>query len=218
MDSNSPSDVPGILARARRMADSHNWSEAADICQEALKLAPGNVNVLDKTGWYLSRAKRYDEAISIFEVLAKKDPTKAKWPYMVGYQYYSQEQWSEALKWFDRALKLWDRYLVVLYRKGVAHLRLEQTEPAKHAFRQAIAIWLRLDGEKQDRERKRYSDACYQLGKILLEGKQTRQAEQAVIRSRDALIAVRLKPVTPRFTRIHVSHASSRMPSDLAKM
>ncbi len=178
MNSGVRTGAPSLLAQAERLADEHDWSNAADICRQALEIAPDDMVVLDKLGWYLSRAKRYDESIEVHRDLVRRDPDKAKWPYMVGYQYYDQGRWKEALTWFDRALELRDTYLVVLYRKGYAHTKLNETKLARQAFQRCVAAWRSLKGEGQEREAKHYSDACFQLGKILLSSRQSRKAEE----------------------------------------
>jgi len=177
MDSQVRSDVLGSLAQAKRLAGDLNWSDAADTCRRALELVPDNIETLDKLGWYLSRAKRYDEAIEVYRDLIGRNPDKAKWPYMLGYQYYDQGGWREALKWFDLALGLWDSYLIVLYRKGCAHTQLSETDLAKQSFQKCIGIWRSLGRRGQEKAAKTYSDACFQLGKLLLSSGQTRNAE-----------------------------------------
>jgi tetratricopeptide (TPR) repeat protein len=178
MNSKVRTDVSSLLAQTGRLADARNWSDAADVCRQALEIAPDDMAILDKLGWYLSRAKRYEEAIEVYRDLVHRDPDKAKWPYMLGYQYYDQGQWKEAMTWFDRALELWDTYLVVLYRKGYAHTALNEVESAKQAFQKCITVWRQLEGEAREAGAKYYSDACFQLGKILLSSGQSRHAEK----------------------------------------
>lgn len=180
MTSQVRAGVAELMSKARQLADARSWSGAADICEKASELAPDDKRILDKLGWYLSRAKRYDEAIEVYKDLVIRDPNLAKWPYMVGYQYYGQEQWREAIQWFDRALELWDSYLVVLYRKGYAHSALNETDSARQAFQKCLVVWRSLEGEERERGSKCYSDACFQLGKSLLSGGQSRNAEQVL--------------------------------------
>jgi tetratricopeptide (TPR) repeat protein len=108
-----------LIGQAKALANDLKWSEAADVLASALADDPENIVLLDKRGWYLSRAKRYAEAIAVYEFLASRRPGQAKWPYMVGYQYYDQQRWKQAIAWFDRALALRDQYIVVLYRRYV---------------------------------------------------------------------------------------------------
>lgn len=178
MDFEVRRDVTRLLDQAEQLSKEHKWSDAAEMCREAAELTPDNTNVLDKLGWYLSRAKRHNEAIEVYQDLVDREPNKAKWAYMLGYQYYDQEQWREAIDWFDRALELWDSYLVVLYRKGYAHSRIEENKLARQAFQRCIATWRSLKSEERERGAKYYSGARFQLGKILLSMGQSRNAEK----------------------------------------
>ena len=150
---------------------------------QARIIAPDDIAVLEKLGWSYSRAALHAEAIGIFENLAQREPQKAKSPYMVGYQYYDQKRWREAINWFDQALELWDAYIVVLYRKGYAHSQLDEVDIAKETLEKCIAAWRNLNGEDSEREAKYYSDACFQLGKLLLSMGQTRNAEKILSES-----------------------------------
>lgn len=60
-----------LLDRAAKLADEKRWAEAAD----ALVGAPTDDYVLDKRVWYLSRAKRYEEALELCAQLRKRKPT-----------------------------------------------------------------------------------------------------------------------------------------------
>ncbi len=169
--------IEDLLKRAELLAEKHDWSGAADICDEAVKEAPANISVIGQLGWYLSRSKRYAEAIKIYEKLSELEPKLAKWPYMVGYQYYDQKLYKEAVIWFDRALNRHENYLVVLYRKGYAHSQLNEKDAAIGAFEKCINIWKSLDDQNKEKEKKSYADACFQLGKIYLLSAQSRKAE-----------------------------------------
>lgn len=172
------SQTSELLDQAKVFADQLKWSEAADSCFQALKIEPQNNEVKGELGWYLSRSKRYDEAIKLFQELMQAEPEHAKWPYMLGYQYYDQQNWREATNWFGRALELREDYLIVLYRKGYAHTQLGETHEAQALFVKCVNLWREItDIERQQRESKTYSDACLQLGKMLLE---RGQAERAI--------------------------------------
>jgi tetratricopeptide (TPR) repeat protein len=183
MNAQVRTNVLELMDQAKRLADVRSWSDAADVCREALELAPNDKEIMGQLGWYLSRARRHDEAIEIFDNLVQRDPDMAKWPYMLGYQYYDQQQWRKAVQWFNRALEIWDSYLVVLYRKGYAHTELNETDLARQSFQKCIAVWRGLGDERQEREAKHYSDACFQLGKLLLASRQSRNAENTLAES-----------------------------------
>jgi tetratricopeptide (TPR) repeat protein len=166
-----------ILKNAEQLAAKHDWPGAAGLCQEAVDISPNNSVLLDKLGWYLSRSKRYIEAIKVYVRLSGLEPKLAKWPYMVGYQYYDQKKYREAIEWFDKALLLFENYLIVLYRKGYAHNQINETDAAKSAFEKCISLWKNLDDEDKEKEKKSYSDASFQLGKIFLLSGLSRKAE-----------------------------------------
>jgi tetratricopeptide (TPR) repeat protein len=77
-------------------------------------------------------------------------------------------QWAEALRWFDQALDIQSTYLIVLYRKGYAHIRMEQPAEAERAFKSCLTTWEALPPEVQQDKRSSYSAACFQLGKLYL--------------------------------------------------
>jgi tetratricopeptide (TPR) repeat protein len=169
--------IQEMLNQAEQLAGKHDWSGAADLCRDIIKTAPDNTTLLGQFGWYLSRAKLYDEAVKIYEKLFVMEPKLAKWPYMAGYQYYDQKMFKEAIIWFDKALARHSTYLIVLYRKGYAHSQLSENNLAVDAFDKCIAVWKNLDEQGKEKEKKSYSDACFQLGKVYLSTGQTRKAE-----------------------------------------
>jgi hypothetical protein len=58
-----------LIGQAKALANDLKWSEAADALAGVLADYPENIVLLDKRGWYLSRAKRYAEAIAVYEFL-----------------------------------------------------------------------------------------------------------------------------------------------------
>src|SRR6266511_3492255 len=164
----SNKQIESILAQAEQLAQKLDWSGAANKCREAVTIAPENVAALDKLGWYLSRAKQYGEAIKAYEKLSGLEPNMAKWFYMVGYQYYDQQQWKNAITWFDQALSRYENYLKVLYRKGYAHKKLNENEAAIDSLQKCINVWKNPNDQDKEKEKNTYSDACFQLGKLYL--------------------------------------------------
>jgi tetratricopeptide (TPR) repeat protein len=172
-----PENIQEILAKSEILASQLNWSGAANLCKEAVDLAQENIAILDKYGWYLSRAKRYNEAIVIYEQLARLEPKMAKWSYMLGYQYYDQKMWKEAITCFDQALANHENYLAVLYRKGYALTQISQDDASRETFEKCINAWKNLNNQDKEKEKKFYSDASFQLGKIYLSLGQSKKAE-----------------------------------------
>jgi len=82
-----------LLAQAEQAAEQKEWSQAADL----LAAAGDATDVVDKRVFYLSRARRYDEALEAVATLRARDPDNFLWPYMTAYQYYAQERYAEAI-------------------------------------------------------------------------------------------------------------------------
>ncbi|GAI80044.1 unnamed protein product, partial [marine sediment metagenome] len=64
---------------------------------------------------------------------------------------------------------------------GYAHTELKELDLAKRALQKCIAVWRGLEGEERERGAKYYSNACFQLGKILLSSGQNRNAEEVLL-------------------------------------
>jgi predicted Zn-dependent protease len=104
--------VDELLAAAENAARATDWSRAADLLSDA----PDQVRVLDKQAFYLSRAKRYEEARAVLAVLRGREPGNFLWPHMTGYQYYEEGRYEEAIPWLLQAYKLNPTHLRNLYR------------------------------------------------------------------------------------------------------
>ena len=172
--------LQACLTAGERAINENRWPEAVKWLAKATELIPADTAVLGKLGFCLSRNQEYRRAVEVFTDLSTREPKVARWPYMVGYQYYMQSQWSEALRWFDQALGIQPMYLIVLYRKGYAHLRMEQLAEAERAFKSCLTIWEDLPPEAQQEKQSSYSDACFQLGKLYLKQGLTFKAKRCL--------------------------------------
>ncbi len=86
------------------------------------------------------------------------DPVKGALPK------FKKKYWPMAITWFDQALIRFENYLIVLYRKGYAHTQLNERDAAINAFEKCITIWKNLNDQDKEKEKKSYSDTCFQLG------------------------------------------------------
>jgi len=156
------------LERATQAIKENRWTDAITDLQTAHERAPDNCDIWGQLGFALSRNEQYAEATRVLEELSGKEPTSAKWPYMVAYQHYQQKAWARAIEWFDKALKLRPGYVKVLYRKGYAHLALGQEQEGIEALISCISSWTKMTGAAQEAERPSYGKTHFQLGKIYL--------------------------------------------------
>lgn len=181
------------LVRAINAMGENRWSDAIIDLRIVHERAVDNVEVAGKLAFALSRDGRYRDAINVLQDLCSRQPREPKWPYMIGYQYYQQKAWKEAIDWFQKALILRPDYLKVLYRKGYAHVALEQNNDAINAFTDCIKHWEKMSANSQDLDRAVYAKAQFQLGKLFLKKGLSRKA------SRHLEIAVQFQGHDPDF-------------------
>lgn len=169
-----------VLEQAAQLAERLQWDEAAKL----LATEPATVEVLSKRCFYLSRAKRYDEALELLAELRRREPHVVRWPYMTGYQYYEQQLYAEALPWFEAAQALEADHLKNNYRLAHTYEHLGRQRDAELTAARVLRGWHAADAELQDRERQKFANASYLLGRAQMRRGSVRDAlpllEQAV--------------------------------------
>lgn len=170
-----------------------NWEEAITLYREIIE-EDYSIQNIERLGWCLSRAGKYDEAIKYFSILEEKEPKMAKWKYMIGYQYYSKKDWNEAVKYFEETLKIKPNYLVVKYRISYAYFQLAGTykKLTKPEFWKALGhikecheLWRNFDEKTKNKEKHTYFDINFLHGKMLMDLPNHRQ--EAIIYFSNAL-------------------------------
>ncbi len=149
------------LAEAAVAAEAKDWSGAADV----LATGPQSDEILDKRGWYLSRAKRYDEAIRVFSELRNRRPHDYRPPYMMGFQYYNQERWRESLSWFAEALERKPDHIKSLWRSAHALEKAGDDKQAALMAGRVLQLWHELPPARQEEDRKSAARASFLLGR-----------------------------------------------------
>jgi tetratricopeptide (TPR) repeat protein/cold shock CspA family protein len=153
--------VADLLASAADAADKSDWDAAAD----ALADAPATDDVLRRRGWYCSRAKRYEQAIADFALLRSRRPRDYLPPYMIGYQHYQQQNWSDALPYFDEALERQPDHIKSLWRRAYTLHRLGREVMAVASAGRVLRGWHALPDGERDGERRFYAKACHLIAR-----------------------------------------------------
>ena len=161
-----------LLAQADRAANAKDWDRAADL----LVNAGEQTRVLDKRTFYLSRAKRYDEALSVLSLLRAREPHSFMWQYMSGYQYYEQKRWDEAVPWLIAAYRIEPTHLRNLYRLAHARRGQGETDRAIRAAAEVLRLWHELPESAQQREAGTFAKASYLLGRHHVDRGEFREA------------------------------------------
>lgn len=156
-----PQDVEQLFAQSDEAAAALRWSDAADLLGEA-----GNsTRVLDKRVFYLSRAKRYTEALDILEELRNREPQSYRHWYMTAYQYYEQQRFAEAIPFLREALKRNPDHLRSWWRAANALRQVGQHTKAQLAAGRVLQIWPNLDEEEKKRCASHCAKSAYLLGR-----------------------------------------------------
>ena len=171
---------PELLARAAAAAGRLEWSEAADL----LVGAGTGSDVLDKRAFYLSRAKRYSEALEILAELRKRRPDDFMPLYMTGYQYYEQKEYAEAVTWFDQALERRPDHIKLCWRRAYALSAIGRSPDALESAARVLRLYHALPSQDRDSHRQTFAKASHMLGKAELDKGRAHDAvpflEQAV--------------------------------------
>jgi tetratricopeptide (TPR) repeat protein len=157
--------TPGdALKDAAVLAERKEWSAAAD----ALLKSGDAIPVPDKFAFYLSRAKRYDEAIEVLRAFCNRQPHASRYRYTLGFQFAQREEWTQAIQEFEQAVRLAPEYLKAHYRLAQAYLRSGDEIRPRIAASRVLRIWHKLDPEGQERDAVKLARASYMLGKLQL--------------------------------------------------
>ncbi len=164
--------IPEIL---QEHLDNNSWEEAISYINNLT--CPLNNDLLEKLVWCYSRAGKYQESIEKCDELIQRQPNKAKWYYIKGYQFYMQKQWQMAVDNFVKALDLYEDYFVVKYRLAYAYLQIAGTDKqwSKDVFWKAIKqlegchnIYSSFNSEEQRKNASTYADICALHGKTIM--------------------------------------------------
>jgi len=172
------SELAECLKKGERFMSINNWTDAATVYKRATELDPRNISIQSKLGFCYSRNSQHELSIKIFSDLFEREPRNAKWPYMIGYQYYDKKDWKNAIQFFDKSLSLDCDYIKGLYRNSYARIQIDDLDGAEKLLIRCISSWQKLADEKKGAEKNHYSDACFQLGKVYLSKGLTMKAEK----------------------------------------
>lgn len=169
-----------LLEQAAKLAERLAWSEAAD-----LLAGPDATDVLARRSFYLSRAKRYEEALEVLAELRRREPKMVRWPYMTGYQYYERQLYAEALPWYEQARALDPDHLSTNYRLAHTYHQLGRERDAVMAAGRVLRLWHAASDEVKERERRKLANASYLIGRDVMNRGDHRNAIELLVQAVD---------------------------------
>ncbi|GAB4342976.1 MAG: hypothetical protein Kow0037_30730 [Calditrichia bacterium] len=164
--------TPQQQAQISQYKLENNWLAIHELLEPLVK--PGqpaytDVDVLSEYGFALSQLGQYAAAENMYRRWIELQPQSARAHYCLGYVYYLQEDWEDAVNCFEYALSLFPNYLVCLYRYGYALSKWNKTERAVEPLKKVLEIYRTADDGFRRRNGKNYVKARYLLAKVLLE-------------------------------------------------
>ena len=110
---------------------------------------------LSELGFAYSQLGELDRALAIYQRWITVEPDKAAAFYCLGYVYYLKEDWDNAIRWFDEALRIFPDYLVCLYRKGQALFRFNKPRKAIEPLSKAVEVYDAIRNEDFKKRQRR---------------------------------------------------------------
>jgi len=126
--------------RGRSMLFDKNYSQAADLLEEAVRTDPGGAHAYNALGIaYLEQAD-YARAIPAFRDAIKRAP---HWTYPLhnlALAYIETGDSAGAIQAYQQAIRLTPQYSYLPYNLGLVYQRLNRRKDAESAYRKAIVI------------------------------------------------------------------------------
>lgn len=125
-------------------ADLHmihkEYLDAVDAYGEALRLAPRNPSLLNKTGIAYHQLLRLDDAKKYYERALRADNGYAQAWNNLGTIYYSRKEYRKAIRNYRKALERNPNLAAVHSNLGAAHFALKEYDEALAEFQNALRI------------------------------------------------------------------------------
>ncbi|RMG65558.1 MAG: tetratricopeptide repeat protein [Calditrichaeota bacterium] len=137
---------------------ANNWMGIVDLLKDACRPGDWGWNdgaALSTLGFAYTQLNALREAEAIYQRWIEVEPDRAQPFYCLGYVYYLERNWQQAIRWFEEALRLFPDYLVVHYRLAYAHQALHTPQKAlPHLDRVQQIYQANTDENWQRRNRK----------------------------------------------------------------
>ena len=149
-----------------QLKKANRWQEIIASLRPLVDEGDKDVYRLSALGFAYSQLNMYDQARYCYKLWLEKEAHRAQPYYSIGYTYYDDGRWSEAVEWFDRALEIFPSYIVCLYRKGVAQFNMYKYHKAEETLSESIKAFQQLNDEQSlKRNAKYYYKSVFYLGK-----------------------------------------------------
>jgi tetratricopeptide (TPR) repeat protein len=136
----APNDPQAHAELGHQYTESGQYARAAAAYQRALHRAPGNAELLKDLGAVLHLLQRPNEAHQALELATRIDPGLTDAWRNLGVVAAEAEDWRQALRHFDTALRLSPQSAELHYYRAVALQRLGRADEARAAARECLSL------------------------------------------------------------------------------
>jgi tetratricopeptide (TPR) repeat protein len=98
------SNVDTLLGRARVAEKAGDYSGAARVYEQALSVAPGNLEILKRYGVLEQTELKFDDSIAHFEQVLARDPQYPEVNFFLSVSYFGKNDFPDAIQSFEREL------------------------------------------------------------------------------------------------------------------
>ena len=148
------SDLDALFERARVAEKAGDYAGAARIYEQAMTVAPGNLEVLKRVGVLEQTELRFDDSVTHFQQVLARDPQYPEVNFFLGVSYFGKNDFPHAIQSFERELTSTKAHPRCRYYLALALQSSDRIDDAISQLNQSLA------------ENPKDADALYQLARI----------------------------------------------------
>ncbi len=169
-----------IFEQTAALRRENNWQGIVrllqPLCREG-RAAWNEPRALSELGFACTQVNALDNAKKYYQRWIEVEPDRAQPFYCLGYVFYLEQNWLEAIRWFDEALRIFPDYLVCLYRKGYAFFADGKSKKCIEPVARALGIYrASRDEDFRKRHAKTAVKAMFLLARALYQTKDYQNA------------------------------------------
>lgn len=148
------SDLKGLLEQARAAEKTGNYAGAEQIYQQALAIAPENLETLKRLGVLQQTELKFADSIEVFRRVLARDPQYPETNFFLGVSYLGAKSFSQAIHSFEQELATANPHPRCRYYLGLALQFSGRTDEAVSQLNRTVS------------ENPKDADGLYQLARI----------------------------------------------------
>ncbi len=139
----SKTDILTLIDRGWNYIASGDYENAQKVLGDALKKAPGNIQVMKLLGWAHMYSEKFDDALLLYQKVLNSVPDDAMARNNLGYICYKKKIFGEAIEHLSKVIKEGKDMNALLYANyylGLVYFEREMYDDAVHFFNEALKV------------------------------------------------------------------------------